>query len=154
MQICPLSPLPGTQLMKQLQEERRLFLTMNAETGKYELDYGVGNFVLMQTKNINPVDLQRELVNVYRHFYSVKNILRSLIHSPSLESTVIKIVGRHLVRVGRKQTDEHIRWLRRNGFDKNWDEWNARTDRPAVPNGSLLQIATGPPRVVDILNGA
>lgn len=143
MQICPLSPLPGTQLMQQLQQERRLFLTMNADTGKYELDYGVGNFVLMQTKNINPVDLQRELVDVYRRFYSIKNILRSAISGPSLESTIMKMVGRHLVGLGRKQTNEHIHWLKQHGFDKNWDEWNARTDRPAAPAGTLLQIATG-----------
>jgi radical SAM superfamily enzyme YgiQ (UPF0313 family) len=143
MQICPLSPLPGTQLMQQLQQERRLFLTLNPNSGTYELDYGVGNFVLMQTKNINPVDLQRELVNVYRKFYSLKNIARSLVTGPSFESTVMKFVGRHLVGIGTKQTDEHIKWLRENGFDKNWEEWNARTDRPAVPAGTLLQIATG-----------
>jgi radical SAM superfamily enzyme YgiQ (UPF0313 family) len=138
MQICPLSPLPGTQLMKQLQQERRLFLTINPTTGKYELEYGVGNFVLMQTKNINPVDLQRELVNVYRRFYSVKNILRSIVHGPSLESTITKFVGRYLVGKGRKQTDEHIAWLRRHGFDKDWADWNARLDRPASPAGMLI----------------
>lgn len=140
MQICPLSPLPGTQLMKQLQQERRLFLTKNAN-GNYELEYGVGNFVLMQTKNINPVDLQRELVNVYRRFYSLKNIVKSVIYGPSLESTVTKFVGHHLVKLGGKQTDEHVRWLRENGFDKSWDEWNAIPDRPAVPAGTLLQVA-------------
>jgi radical SAM superfamily enzyme YgiQ (UPF0313 family) len=142
MQICPLSPLPGTQLMKQLQEERRLFLTINPDTGKYELEYGVGNFVLMQTKNINPVDLQHELVDVYRRFYSLKNILRSLVQGPSLESTVIKLVGRYLVGKGRRQTDQHVAWLREHGFDKNWDEWQLRHDRPASPAGMLMSEAT------------
>jgi radical SAM superfamily enzyme YgiQ (UPF0313 family) len=143
VQICPLSPMPGTQLMKQLQEQRRLFLTMNPETGKYELDYGVGNFVLMQTKNINPVTLQRELLTAYRSFYSWKNIFRSLIHGPSLESTVMKLVGRHLVNSGQKQTDQHVDWMRKNGFDKDWDQWMARADRPAAPAGSLVQLARG-----------
>ena len=141
MQILPLTPLPGTQLMTQLQRERRLFLTLNPDTGRYELDYGVGNFVLMQTKNINPVDLQRELIEVYRRFYSVKNIVRSLVRSPRIESTVAKIIGRHLVTIGRRQTDAHIRWMREHGFDKSWEEWNARGDRPAAPYGTLLQIA-------------
>jgi len=140
VQICPLSPIPGTVLTKQLERERRLFLTMNADTGKYELDYGAGSFVLMQTKNINPVTLQRELLDAYSTFYSLKNIVRSLVHGPSLESAVLKVMGRRLVKAGRRQAGQHIRWMQQNGFDRDWDDWVSRADRPPAPPEPLIQL--------------
>ena len=44
VQFLPLTPLPGTQQTDMLRREGRLFLTLNGKTGRYELDYGVGNF--------------------------------------------------------------------------------------------------------------
>jgi radical SAM superfamily enzyme YgiQ (UPF0313 family) len=118
-QFLPLYPLPGTQIMDQLRREKRLFLTFNAETGCYDLDYGVGNFVLMQTKNIKPVVLQQELLKAYETFYAKKNIFRA----SSLESLIIKLAGSYLLHVGRKEVKEHTEWIRRNGFDKDWNEF-------------------------------
>jgi radical SAM superfamily enzyme YgiQ (UPF0313 family) len=140
VQISPLSPIPGTQLTKEFERDRRLFLTLNADTGKYELDYGAGSFVLIQTKNINPVTLQRELVNAYQRFYSLRNAVRSLVHAPSLESAWMKVVGWRVVKRGRRQADEHIRWMQANGFDKDWNEWNACPDRPAAPPEPLIRL--------------
>ena len=54
VQFLPLYPLPGTQQTALLEREGRLFLTLNPSTGRDGLDYGVGNFVLYQSKSINP----------------------------------------------------------------------------------------------------
>jgi radical SAM superfamily enzyme YgiQ (UPF0313 family) len=122
-QFLPAYPLPGTQLIDQLKREGRLFLTCNPNTGKYELDYGVGNFVLMQTKGINPVTLQLELLHAYERFYSLRNIADSLLRGTSFQSLVTKMVGRYLVRQGRRQIHDHVAWMRRNGFTKDWNEF-------------------------------
>jgi len=121
VQFLPLTPLPGTQQIKDLQDQGRLFLTLNPQSGKYELDYGVGNFVLFQTKNINPVVLQQELLNAYEKFYSYRNISMSVLRGTSLQGTIVKLVGRYLLGSARKQVPEHIQWLRLNGFTEGWN---------------------------------
>lgn len=123
VQFLPLYPLPGTQLIEQLKRERRLFLTYNPETGRYDLDYGVGNFVLIQTKSINPVVLQQEILKAYEKFYSMKNIMTSLGCGGSLESLLVKLVGRYLLHLGRKEVAEHVSWMQRHGFTRDWREF-------------------------------
>jgi radical SAM superfamily enzyme YgiQ (UPF0313 family) len=125
VQFLPLYPLPGTQVIKQLYREGRLFLTLNPETGRYGLDYGVGNYVLFQTKNINPVTLQQELLHAYEIFYSSKNILSSIWHGNSFQAILAKCIGRHLLRFGRKDFNEHIEWMRSHGFTKDFTEFLA-----------------------------
>src|SRR3990172_5721038 len=70
--------------------------------------YLVGNFVLMQTKSINPVALQRELLKAYEQFYSARNIVTSALRGARLHSTDARTVGRYLLHLGRKQIHEHI----------------------------------------------
>ncbi|HEX3684019.1 MAG TPA: radical SAM protein [Bryobacteraceae bacterium] len=123
VQFLPLYPLPGTQLIDQLKHEGRLLLTVNPETGRYELDYGVGNSVLMQPRNINPATLQRELLKAYETFYSVRNTVKSVVRGTTLQSLISKVVGRHLLKQGRKQIHEHIEWLQREGFARDWGEF-------------------------------
>jgi radical SAM superfamily enzyme YgiQ (UPF0313 family) len=143
VQFLPLYPLPGTQLIEQLKQERRLFLTYNPETGRYDLDYGVGNFVLIQTKNINPVVLQQELLKAYEKFYSVKNIVTSLGRGGSLESLIVKLVGRYLVRLGRKEVAGHVSWMRSNGFTKDWDEF-AESLPGTIPSSPAMVHSVSP----------
>jgi radical SAM superfamily enzyme YgiQ (UPF0313 family) len=123
VQFLPLYPLPGTQLIDQLKREGRLLLTLNADTGRYELDYGVGNSVLLQTKSINPAALQRELLRAYETFYSMRNILGSVARGTTVQSTISKLVGRHLLREGGKQIREHIEWLHSQGFARDWADF-------------------------------
>jgi radical SAM superfamily enzyme YgiQ (UPF0313 family) len=129
VQFLPLYPLPGTQQTDQLKRERRLFLTLNARTGRYELDYGVGNFVLFQTRRIDPVSLQRELLAAYERFYSTRNVLSAALRGATLQTVIAKLVGRHLLRSGRRDVAEHINWLERNGFARTWDDF-VRTAAP------------------------
>ena len=136
VQFLPLTPLPGTRQADQLRREGRLFLTLNPATGRYELDYGVGNSVLIRTRNINPLDLQRELLAAYEKFYSMKNIVSSVARGATAQTVVAKLVGRHLVRSGRGQVNEHMEWMRRHSFTKDWEEFvrsgQARSGVPAL----------------------
>jgi hypothetical protein len=142
-QFLPLTPLPGTQQIEVLRREGRLFLTLNPETGRYELDYGVGNFVLLQTKRINPVDLQRELLCTYEKFYSTRNLLSALFGGSTVHTLVAKLIGQRLVRISRPQVREHVAWLRRNGFDRDWDQWHSSVDGARPLAGDLVP-QTGP----------
>jgi hypothetical protein len=105
----------------------------------------VGNFVLMQTKSINPVTLQEELLSAYETFYSYSNILRSAINGKGLQSTIVKGVGRYLLRSGRAQVKEHVEWMRSKGFTKDFDEFEPIGSAPADPiRPTLIQPeATG-----------
>jgi radical SAM superfamily enzyme YgiQ (UPF0313 family) len=125
-QFLPLTPLPGTKQTDMLQREGRLFLTLNAKTGRYEIDYGVGNFVLLQTKNINPVTLQVELLKAYEKFYSLRNIAAAAVRrrrALTLQTMVAKFIGRHLVNTARGQVAEHVQWLKAHQFDKDFGDW-------------------------------
>jgi DNA polymerase elongation subunit (family B) len=129
-----------------LRREGRLFLTLNAKTGRYELDYGVGNFVLLQTKNINPVTLQVELLKAYEKFYSMRNIAAALMrrrHALSMQTAVAKFVGRHLVKTARGQVAEHVEWLKAHQFDKDFAEWRSPTG-PGDEAGQRLRLSSRP----------
>jgi radical SAM superfamily enzyme YgiQ (UPF0313 family) len=129
-QFLPLYPLPGTQQTAQLEREGRLFLTLNPSTGRYGLDYGVGNFVLYQSKSINPVALQRELLAAYETFYSRRSILAAVARRATVQTIVAKLVGRRLLRSGRCEVGAHIDWLTQHGFTKDWDQFV-----PVMPTG-------------------
>lgn len=145
-QFLPSYPLPGTQLIEHLKREGRLFLTCNPETGKYELDYGVGNFVLMQTKAINPVTLQLEILRAYERFYSPKNIAGSLLRGISFQSFVTRVVGRYMVHQGRGQIQDHVAWMRHHGFTKNWNEFtpiHIPSRAPSPTRSTLVRLRAG-----------
>jgi radical SAM superfamily enzyme YgiQ (UPF0313 family) len=153
VQFLPLYPLPGTQQTGQLEREGRLFLTLNAATGRYELDYGVGNFVLYQTKSINPVALQRELLAAYETFYSRRNILAAVARRATVQSIVAKMVGRRLLRAGRREVGAHIDWLTQHGFTKDWDQFSRVSCRPhqhtaAEPAAVPVPLLRGGPATV------
>jgi radical SAM superfamily enzyme YgiQ (UPF0313 family) len=137
VQFLPLYPLPGTQQTEQLHREGRLFLTLNPATGRYELDYGVGNFVLFQTRKMNPVDLQRELLDAYARFYTMRNVLSAGLRGASVQTVVARLVGRHLLASGRRQIREHIDWLIRQGFARDWDEFVGRSGPPDPPGTAV-----------------
>ena len=144
-QFLPLYPLPGTQQTAQLERERRLFLTLNAATGRYDVDYGVGNFVLFQTKGINPLELQRELLAAYETFYSRRTILTAIARRSSLQTIVAKLVAWRLLQIGRREAQTHVDWLVRHGFTKDWSEFVRSTPQvqPVVePAAVPLSLAS------------
>jgi hypothetical protein len=142
VQFLPLYPLPGTQQTDQLKREGRLFLTLNPATGRYELDYGVGNFVLFQTRHINPVDLQRELLSAYEHFYSTPNVLSAALRGATLQTIVAKLVGQRLLRIGRREVGDHITWLERHGFTRNWEDFTRTAPPPMADTAQPLMLHT------------
>jgi len=107
-------------LNKILASEGRLFLSQNPKTGGYEIDFGVGNSVLFRTRNISPVELQKELLKAHEAFYSYKNILRSLWDGGSFETFIIRCMGHYIVRRARGEIADHIAWMQQQGFGAAW----------------------------------
>jgi radical SAM superfamily enzyme YgiQ (UPF0313 family) len=132
VQFLPLYPLPGTQQTDQLTREGRLFLTLNAKTGRYALDYGVGNFVLFQTRSVDPVTLQRELLRAYEKFYSTRNVVSAALRGATVQTLIGKLVGQRLLRAGRREVAQHIKWLEHNGFARSWDDFTRTAHPPSV----------------------
>jgi radical SAM superfamily enzyme YgiQ (UPF0313 family) len=63
-----LTPYPGTKLYKKLEEENRI------------IDFNLRNYntsnVVFQPKNMTPEELRKGYLNMYKKFYSFKNIVR------------------------------------------------------------------------------
>lgn len=110
-QFLPLYPLPGTVQTTQLQRQNRLLTTRNPETGREELDYGAGNFVLFQPKEMTPAELQKGVLEAYEIFYSWKNIASSALRGSTAMSTLVKVIGNRMLQTGRKQMQDRVRWL-------------------------------------------
>jgi radical SAM superfamily enzyme YgiQ (UPF0313 family) len=140
VQFLPLYPLPGTQQTDQLTREGRLFLTLNAKTGRYALDYGVGNFVLFQTRSVDPVTLQRELLAAYEKFYSTRNVVSAALRGATVQTLIGKLVGQRLLRAGRREVAQHIKWLERNGFARSWEDFTQTGPPPAVETAQPLML--------------
>ncbi len=110
-QFLPLYPLPGTVQTRELARQGRLLTTRNQETGRDELNYGAGNFVLFRPKRMTPAELQQGVLQAYERFYSWKNIAGNAVRGSSLLSTTTKVIGNRLLRAGRQQMKGHLSWL-------------------------------------------
>jgi hypothetical protein len=139
-QFMPLYPIPGTVQTDGLRQQGRLLLTRNPATGRDEVAWGAGNFVLFQPSRMKPVELQWEVLKAYEYFYSWRNVIVSLFRGELLLSTLIKIVGRRLLRDGRAQVLEHVHWLERNGFQQRSQDGHGVFRMP-VPRQSFNEAA-------------
>ena len=54
--------------------------------------------------------------------------------------SMASLVGRRLLRSGRDQMKEHVKWLESHGFDQDWDRW-IRRDSPVAEPARLLQLS-------------
>lgn len=118
-QFMPLYPIPGTVQTTALRQAGRLLQARNPVTGREEVAWGAGNFVLFQPYRMKPAELQWEVLQAYESFYSWRNILASLFGGGPLLSAAIKVIGHRLLRQGRQQVLEHMHWLKKNGFHHN-----------------------------------
>lgn len=126
-QFLPLYPLPGTVQTNELKKDNRLLLMHNPETGREELDYGAGNFVLFQPKKMTPVELQLEVLQAYNKFYSWRNIVSTLARGGPWLSIITKLMGHKLLKKGVQQIYKHVDWLQHNGFTKSWDQVSSQS---------------------------
>lgn len=98
VQFLILTPLPGTETFKQLEEEGRL-LTRNWEL--YD-----GHHVVFQPERISPEELQEETIRAYKKFYSFRNWF-SNVTLTGVTTTLYRGMGWWLVRRWEKQN----RWF-------------------------------------------
>ena len=68
----------------------------------------------------------------------MKNILSSVARGAAAQTIVAKLVGRHLVRSGRGQVNEHMEWMKRHSFTRDWEEF-VRSGQPGS-GVSALQV--------------
>jgi hypothetical protein len=109
VQLFSITPLPGTRIHKQLQEQGRILTT------DFSL-YDAQN-VVVRPKNLTPYELQKEIHRMYGDFYSPMKILRRFPKSPKQRSTLSLFAYLHLLG-GKKdmlyspQVLEHLEFLK------------------------------------------
>ena len=113
LQLLPICPLPGTEVLARLDAEGRLYRAADPITRRSFIPYGAGSFVLHEPKNMSAVRLQRELMLAYRRFYSVRGIGSALfkLHRYGMEPLIYRLLGRGIVRRAESEVDRHVRWL-------------------------------------------
>ena len=62
-------------------------------------------------------------------------MVSAALHGATLQTLVAKVVGRQLVRTGRREVGAHIQWLEHHGFARNWEDF-ARSAPPHLTDGS------------------
>lgn len=113
IQLLPICPLPGTEIIKQFENENRILKSYNSDTNELYINYGVGNSVLYMPKQMSAVELQKEILAAYKIFYNSKNILKNIIriHKNGIEPAVYKIMGSSLVKKAEPDIKKQIAWL-------------------------------------------
>lgn len=116
LQMLPICPLPGTQLLTRLEEEGRVFKSWDEQLGGPYIPYGAGNYVLYNPRQMTPVELQKELLAAYTYFYRPRNLLRAamkLLTQGMIRPAAFQFLGWRLSRQGSAEVREHILWLNR-----------------------------------------
>lgn len=113
LQMLPICPLPGTVILTEFEEQNRTFKTTSPVLKKY-IPYGAGNFVLFKPKNINAIDLQKEILSAYSFFYNYRLVLNTTkqIFRKGLRPLLFRIIGCLLIKRGKQEIYNHIEWLR------------------------------------------
>ncbi len=108
-QFMMLTPLPGTETFKSLEQENRL-LTRNWEL--YD-----GSHVVFQPRLMTGEELQKAAYQALIAFYSWKAILKRLVKLDVYYS-YIRYYGRRLLKRAKDRMDDHRRWLSENFLDQ------------------------------------
>jgi radical SAM superfamily enzyme YgiQ (UPF0313 family) len=113
LQMLPICPLPGTVTLAQFEKQNRVFKTSSQILKKY-IPYGAGNFVLFKPKNINAIDLQKELLSAYSLFYNYRHTLNTIRHifRKGLRPLLFRLIGCILIKKGKLEIFLHIEWLK------------------------------------------
>ena len=114
LQMLPICPLPGTQLLARLESEGRVFKSWDSDLGGAYIPYGAGNYVLYEPTRMPAIDLQEELLEAYRRFYSLPNLLRAGLKSRryGIRPFFFRLLGRRLCRSAEPEIRRHVEWLR------------------------------------------
>jgi radical SAM superfamily enzyme YgiQ (UPF0313 family) len=114
LQMLPICPLPGTQLLARLESEGRVFKSWDEELGGEYIPYGAGNFVLYEPAQMTAVQLQEDLMDAYLRFYSTPNLFRAalkIISQGAIRPAAFQFWGRRICRRAVEEVKQHILWL-------------------------------------------
>ena len=102
IQMLPLCPLPGTDILSQLEKHNRVLKTSNSLLKEF-IPYGAGNFVLFKPKNMSAIELQQELLTGYSKFYNVRQIFKKTgdIFKKGLRPLGFNFMGCRLIKKSR-----------------------------------------------------
>ena len=93
--ILILTPFPGTPLYERLKSQDRI---LTEDWSKYDLEH-----VVFKPKNTTPEELQDNVNQLYKTFYSKKNILKRILKSIKLGYfPLINVVNQNLVSAKRR----------------------------------------------------
>ncbi len=113
LQLLPVCPLPGTDILSQLEQENRVFKSYHPGLDLHHIPYGVGSGVIYQPKNMSPTELQEEIIAAYKIFYNYKNAMRnaSTLLEKGIKPVGYQLLGCTLLRKARPEIRKHIKWL-------------------------------------------
>lgn len=113
LQMLPLCPLPGTEILAALDAAGRVYKRWDSVRRRLYIPYAAGSFVLHRPKQTSAVQLQRELTDAYRRFYSLRRILAALLASwrRGLDPLIFRAMGWWILSRARADIGAHTRWL-------------------------------------------
>jgi len=113
IQILPLCPLPGTETLSALEAQGRLYKEWDPAAGREQLNYGAGNYVLHRPARMEAAQLQREILDAHRLFYSRRSLWRSALRIPldGLSPFLFRALGRQILRHAEPEIQRHLSWL-------------------------------------------
>lgn len=109
VQYFPPAPAPATRFAAKMKAEGRIL------TDKWHL-YD-GHHLVIRPKNFTPYELQNEIFNMYRDFYSFGNNARRLATSPSFKVAMGILIYTNILRGIKRvqesrQTQDHLKFLK------------------------------------------
>jgi radical SAM superfamily enzyme YgiQ (UPF0313 family) len=113
LQMLPVCPLPGTEILGQLEAAERVYKRWHQEWRYEYIPYGAGNFVVIEPAQMTALQLQEELLDAYERFYSWRHAGDALGDVPrnGLEPLIFRLMGKQIIRHTRPEIEAHMRWL-------------------------------------------
>jgi radical SAM superfamily enzyme YgiQ (UPF0313 family) len=122
VQFVALTPLPGTDLHRRLEQEGRIF---SHDWSLYD-----GHHVVIEPARMTPLELQLSLIKAHREFYSLRRVLKE-IRRFHWFAAVTTYYGHNLVRKWQRRKKELLQLLERR----------TRARRSTRPAGGFSQEA-------------
>ncbi len=126
VQFLALTPIPGTDLYKRLEEEGRVF---SHDWALYD-----GHHAVIEPARMTPLELQLGLINATREFYSLRRVWREILRFHWF-AVVTTYYGHRLVRKWQRRKGELLKILERRSANraKTSPHVSARERTTAIP---------------------
>lgn len=128
-QFLLLTPVPGTQLFKKLDEQGRIFT--------YDWSLYDGHHVVFEPANMSPLELQIESVKANRRFYSARSAFRNL-SKMKFGTAMLRYLGKRVVKKWHQKNSDFLSRLRdwqkgKVSFPRQFSVQHAQPSNLALP---------------------